>query len=607
MKAAPLFWIVTAFLLAPSVWAQRVIYVDTDAVGANDGSSWTNAFVFLQDALAVTQDGDEVWVAEGVYRPDQGAGLVPGDREASFEIRKGISLFGGFAGSETSPDDRDWGDRWTVLSGDLLGNDDNVIEPGNPLRADNSSRMIEITDVTWPVVIDGLSIEDGTAEGALGDRSGGAIIISVNPPASHEIALVVISRCRFAHNVFGGGWTIRSDIASVSGHPALTVRVSELRDNFGTGIVVGSGGAVLQGLTISGYRNRSTVISGGSSDLYLFGSTIAFNEAITPISFTPDEQRPRTLYIWNSRFIGNTTRWGTVKMTDANLFSVNNLFIGNTSEVFGSAIYAYRGTYTVINSVFAYNRSLKDGTVFVSEGTNTRISNSIFWANDIREDSEFFSWGIREDHVGIDHSIIQYPLPSHARDGSGLMGGDPLFADPLGPDGVPGTLDDDYRLSAISPAIDAGQNGSLLFDSFDLDEDGRVYEHWPTDLVGNTRVVDGGTRWVSVDMGAYEFGAPPVGTSIFPEWAEVPTRSDRFDVYPNPTTGASTMEWHLPSVSHAKVVLVDMMGSRLRTLYTGSLPVGAKIALDLVGQAPGLYLVWETSTGLASPVAIIRQ
>ena len=59
--------------------------VDRDAPGpVHDGTTWTRAFLTLQDALAVAGSGDEIWVAQGVYKPDEGAGVTPGDRAASF-------------------------------------------------------------------------------------------------------------------------------------------------------------------------------------------------------------------------------------------------------------------------------------------------------------------------------------------------------------------------------------------------------------------------------------------------------------------------------------------------------------------------------------------
>jgi len=73
---------------------ERIIYVDEAAVGANDGSSWADAYVYLQDALAqaaVAAPPIEIRVAQGVYKPDQGAGVTPGDRDATFQLLNGVA------------------------------------------------------------------------------------------------------------------------------------------------------------------------------------------------------------------------------------------------------------------------------------------------------------------------------------------------------------------------------------------------------------------------------------------------------------------------------------------------------------------------------------
>ena len=72
----------------------KVVYVDDDAVAGGDGSSWDCAYRYLQDALVDANAADkpvEVRVAQGRYRPDQGAGRTEGDREAAFVLMDEVS------------------------------------------------------------------------------------------------------------------------------------------------------------------------------------------------------------------------------------------------------------------------------------------------------------------------------------------------------------------------------------------------------------------------------------------------------------------------------------------------------------------------------------
>ena len=59
-------------------------------------------------------------MAAGVYRPDRGTG----DRWATFHLLANVALYGGFAGWETFRHQRDPVANETILSGDLLDNDD---------------------------------------------------------------------------------------------------------------------------------------------------------------------------------------------------------------------------------------------------------------------------------------------------------------------------------------------------------------------------------------------------------------------------------------------------------------------------------------------------
>src|SRR5215831_3109567 len=73
------------------------IYVNHAAAGTGSGASWTNAFTSLQQALAIANTGDQIWVAQGTYRP----AAAGGDRALSFLLKTGVAIYGGFVGSET--------------------------------------------------------------------------------------------------------------------------------------------------------------------------------------------------------------------------------------------------------------------------------------------------------------------------------------------------------------------------------------------------------------------------------------------------------------------------------------------------------------------------
>ncbi len=143
--------------LTPAGWG-GVIYVDDDAVGANDGTSWADAFVHLQDALGVAGRGDRVRVAQGLYKPDQGVGFSPGDRDARFLLVNGVTLAGGYAGlTGTDPNERNIDRYETILSGDLDGDDG----PDFSNMDDNSRTVVASLSNDATTVLDGFTVTSG--------------------------------------------------------------------------------------------------------------------------------------------------------------------------------------------------------------------------------------------------------------------------------------------------------------------------------------------------------------------------------------------------------------------------------------------------------------
>ena len=97
-------WILgVLLLLSPLPASAKLIFVKAEATGADDGTSWADAYPSLHSGLSFAQPGDEVWVAAGTYRPARAGN----SRTISFRIKPGVILRGGFAGNETALGERD--------------------------------------------------------------------------------------------------------------------------------------------------------------------------------------------------------------------------------------------------------------------------------------------------------------------------------------------------------------------------------------------------------------------------------------------------------------------------------------------------------------------
>ncbi|GAK89537.1 hypothetical protein JCM19297_1365 [Nonlabens ulvanivorans] len=142
-----------AFLI--SMYSTAQVYVDASATGANNGTSWANAYTDLQNALN-NNPASTFWVKAGTY--------IPGSsRTDSFNLTNNHKIYGGFNGTEVSLSQRDPEVNLTILSGDINGNDNMVFSTTDPNRSENSYRIVEING--GGVVIDGFSINNGNANG----------------------------------------------------------------------------------------------------------------------------------------------------------------------------------------------------------------------------------------------------------------------------------------------------------------------------------------------------------------------------------------------------------------------------------------------------------
>ena len=132
------------------------IFVDEDASGGNSGESWTHAFTDLQAALSEADPGDEIWVAEGIYKPS--VQFDTSDvRSAAFQMKNQVAIYGGFdpSNGDIAFEDRDWNNNATIASGDI------------GIEGDNSYHVFyhpDDTNLDSTAILDGFIITCGNAD-----------------------------------------------------------------------------------------------------------------------------------------------------------------------------------------------------------------------------------------------------------------------------------------------------------------------------------------------------------------------------------------------------------------------------------------------------------
>lgn len=192
------------FLFSCCLWPLQaaVIYVNQFASGNNTGLSWGDAYTDLHTALSTAKAGDEIWVAGGDYKPTN-----TNDRYATFSIPTGIAMYGGFAGTENTLEERDWTIYPTYLNGDIG-------IPGD--HRDNSYTVVTIADPNENSILDGFDIRNGAANNEeietptydAARRGGGLLIRTEGDADNYHMA---IRNCRFINHVAEYGGAIYGD------------------------------------------------------------------------------------------------------------------------------------------------------------------------------------------------------------------------------------------------------------------------------------------------------------------------------------------------------------------------------------------------------------
>jgi uncharacterized repeat protein (TIGR02543 family)/uncharacterized repeat protein (TIGR01451 family) len=535
-----------AFTAAPALaCGGGVLCVDADAVDPTpdtpDGLSWTTAFTNVQDALNAATDGDEIWVAEGVYYPDEGAGQTDNSRDATFDLGSGVALYGGFptGGGDQTFAARDWETYITVLSGDVDGNDSQspVITDLATVTGNKTNAYHVVTGATG-TTLDGFTITagyaDDTSDPTFG-QSGGGMLNRSTPQVSHVIfsgnyadefggglffegSSLVISNTTFVQNTAtdGGGMFVASNYAPGVVLTNTTFLSNTATSGGGLETQLGSGSITLTDVTFTGNKAGLTG-PGFGGGMHLYGGLATLNRVVFEGNESTDwgggfhfQTYVNAAATMNEvSFIGNTAKAGggihvgRDGLWDNSVLTLTHgIFINNSGWwKGGGGMRQISGNSTLADVMFSQNEGNFGGGLFVSGGTMMLSGATI--ANNI---AEFTGGGIHiedtaseEGNLTVANSIlwgntatesgnqienrgtldISYSDIQESGGGGTNIDADPFFAD---------AANDDLRLSYLSPAIDAGNNLSVTTS---------------IDLAGNPRIVD-----AAVDMGAYELTGP---------------------------------------------------------------------------------------------------
>lgn len=317
-------------VLLPAARAQTVIHVKPDGSTTWPcGEIWENACE-LQTALTSAAAGDEIWAAAGTYRPGT-------SRADTFQLVSGVGLYGGFAGTETSREQRDWETNLTVLSGDIGVEGDS---------SDNSYHVVTGISLDTTTLLDGFTITGGNANVVYNSRStwgGGAFIMNGSPKFANLI---------FDQNQATSGGGLLAENSDI----VLTNTV--FTDNQAS-----SGGGIYFRYCLSPsltdaifYNNRAEYSGGGI--WFKGGDRSIENSKLSNVIFERNQ--------------AEIDGGGGMRVSGQTLTLTNVIFNENSAGKFGGGLLSYASSITITDSEFSRNQvDGSGGGIYILYGTNT--------------------------------------------------------------------------------------------------------------------------------------------------------------------------------------------------------------------------------------------
>ena len=343
-----------------------VLYVDCDATGTGDGSTWANAYTDLSEALSSERVFTEVWVAAGTY--------LPGEiRSSFFLLPPNIAVYGGFAGTETSRDQRDTVTNLTILSGDI------------GILNDNSDNCFHVVVPSNGSSLDGFRIMGGYANKNYSDddRGKGAGLWADEVNFS-------VNDCNFTNNsTYQGGSGVYLYDSNATFENCVFTQNSTLS--------TGSGGAAYFqdsniSITNSIFKSNSAYYWGGAirsenSTLSISGSQFLENQSLSSNGAGAVMINDGNFSINFTSFTSNqaTHDGGALLIVSAGGSIIDSNFTSNLNSQWngGGALKLESSSPTIQNCIFSYNRTQANhyGGAINLESSSPTIENCTFTRN----------------------------------------------------------------------------------------------------------------------------------------------------------------------------------------------------------------------------------
>jgi predicted outer membrane repeat protein len=532
-------------LLSTSLLTQGQTIRYVTQMGTGNGSSWADASGNLQAMINVSASDDQVWVAAGTYKPTTGT-----DRTISFAMKGGVTIYGGFVGTEANVSQRPTISLTTPSSTTLSGDIGAVGD-----RTDNSFHVIKNpAGLTSTAVLDGFVITGGNAtdSGNQQDIGGGMLNVGnrnfSNQPQG-QASSPSIRNCLFQANSATSGGAMYNDADAGIGNssPTLTNCVFQANTASSNGGAIYNNGYNDNGTspTLTNCTFQANTASSNGGAIYNDGHDRANSSPAFTNCFFQDNQASSGGAMYNDGhyYGGNSSPRLTNCSFQTNRASSKGGAINNDGSKSGTS------SSTLINCSFRANSATSGGAIYndADEGhslggsspsltncwfqTNTAsstggaihnlstyegtitvlLTNCTFQANSAPQGGAIYGYGYGNGYVAtstLTNCVLfgnggantfynayttvsaTYSLLDASVTGySGSTGNINVTVSPFVSTTGP-------TLSGCGPAINAGLNSATGLAGI------------TTDLEGNPRIVGG-----RVDMGAVEFQGPAAITA----------------------------------------------------------------------------------------------